>query len=168
MLFSNYSAFLNAINTYLWIATVCAPLTMYLLNYGSKSYFIGAIVWCVSHFINLNIEKPLWDFTSQHGMIYWFSVYATIDAICLTLIYVLHKKSSIKVGFTSLSIALCFSALAIIQVARYIDGMVIGTNVLGFIYKTAINTGNLVCTVVLTVPVIMAMYFNLRSVTVGK
>ncbi|MBD1584847.1 hypothetical protein [Pseudoalteromonas sp. S16_S37] len=162
-MFSNYSELLNELNNYLWVTTVCFPIATLLLSQGSKSYFIGAVVWCVSQFISFRIEESLWNFAKDHGVVYWFSTFATIDAVSITLIFLLHNKLKTKVGYEAFSIALCFACVCFVQIARYVDGIVLQTKVLGTFYKVAINTGNLVSAIILALPLIVFCSVKVKS-----
>ncbi|MCF2910779.1 hypothetical protein L1285_20945 [Pseudoalteromonas sp. DL2-H2.2] len=162
-MFSNYSELLNELNTYLWVATVCFPILVFLIGAGSRSYFIGAVVWCVSQFISLKIEGPLWEIAKKHDIVLWFGTYATIDALCVTLIFLLHNKLKLKVGYEAFSIALCLAFVCFSQIARYTDGVILQTKVLGTFYKVAINTGNLASAVVLSLPLIMALLKKVKG-----
>ncbi|MEK0158667.1 hypothetical protein WLQ65_05840 [Pseudoalteromonas piscicida] len=162
-MFSNYSELLNELNNYLWITTVCFPIAAILLSQGSRSYFIGATVWCVSQFISFRIEGPLWKLAKEQDVVYWFGTFATIDAVSITLIFLLHNKLKCKVGYEAFSIALCFAFVCFVQIARYIDGVVLETKLLGEFYKVAINTGNLVSAVILALPLVVFCLGKVRS-----
>ncbi|TMP27185.1 hypothetical protein CWB99_15825 [Pseudoalteromonas rubra] len=162
-MFANYVDELHSLNTWIWCLSLVAPILMFSKRLGSRSYYITAITWLITQFINLRIESYLFALSKEAGFIFWFGSWATIDAISITLIYAFHVQLKAKVEFEAMSVMIAYAFLGMVQIIYYFDAVVIQTRIFESAYQIAINTGNVVITLILTLPLCKALYQRLRS-----
>lgn len=163
-----YSELLYQLNNWLWLISIVIPVLVFFSGSSSQSYLIVAIIWCASQFINLKIEPWLWDFATADpdNIIYWFSTWASVDAICIALVVFAHKYLNIKIDFEAFSISICLAGLAFLQIAVYLDGVVWQTKMIQEAYTIGVNTGNVANCLILLFPLIATTqeYMNKRKV----
>lgn len=164
-MFPDYENKLHEINTWIWLVSVIAPMVMYGIKIGSRSYYIAAVVWVLSQFINLRIEPFLNEFvsSSDDNLIYWYATWATLDVLCIFVIFFVHWRHKISIGFTSLSIIVAYSLLALLQTIRHFELDLFGTHHLTQLYTVGINTGNIAITVIITMPLLIFIWKNKLS-----
>lgn len=73
----------------------------------------------------------------------WYIGYALTNVLLVTAVVLISKKEGLKFDYASRLMATSFLTLAVIQVVRYIDRIVIETDLLGVAYSIAIPTINL-------------------------
>ncbi|MBD1584887.1 hypothetical protein [Pseudoalteromonas sp. S16_S37] len=151
-----YSELLYQLNNWLWLISIVIPILVFFAGRSSQSYLIVATVWCASHFINLKLEPWLWELATSRSdnLIYWFSTWASIDALCIALIVMAHRYVNIKLDFEAFSISVCLAGLAFLQIATYLDGVVWQTKLLQEAYTVGVNTGHVANSVILLFPLI--------------
>jgi len=150
---------LHEINTWIWLVSIIAPFSMYCLKIGSRSYYIAAAVWVISQFLNLRIEPYLDAIVSvsREHLVYWYGTWATLDVICIFVIYFAHIRHKTGIGFTSLSVMFAYAALGFMQIVRYLEVSFFETNYLSSLYTLGINSGNIAISTLIALP--LACYF---------
>jgi hypothetical protein len=86
----------------------------------------------------------------------WHFIFASCDFIAALLILQIHRRESIPVGFPSLSFMVTFVAFCFVQAARYLDLVVLDTNLLETGHRLVVNTLNFGLLVFLCHPAYMA------------
>ncbi len=155
-MFPDYLNKLHEINTWIWLISVIAPLVMYCLKIGSRSYYIASAVWVLSQFLNLRIEPYLNEIVSasRDNLVFWYGTWATLDVLCIFVIYYAHIRHKACIGFTSLSVMFAYSALGLLQIARFFELEIFGTHHLSTLYTLGINSGNLAISSLIALPLV--------------
>jgi hypothetical protein len=85
----------------------------------------------------LVIEPIIYAPTGQVGLdrFIWYGGFAAIDALAIVCTNCLHNRHEIKLSEASLLISLSFFVLMLLQVLRYFDRQVLGTDALGGFYR---------------------------------
>lgn len=73
----------------------------------------------------------------------WYIGYALTDVLLVVSVVYIAKKEKLKFDYASRLMAISFLALATVQVVRYIDRIILETDVLGAAYSIAIPTINI-------------------------
>ncbi|WP_046007414.1 hypothetical protein [Pseudoalteromonas rubra] len=157
-MFPDYVNKLHEINTWIWLFSVIAPIAMYCLKIGSRSYFIAAAVWILSQFLNLRIEPYLDKIVNHENLVYWYGTWATIDVLCIFAIHFAHIIRNLKIGFTAMSVIVAYAALGLLQVGRFLELELIGSHALSEIYTLGVNTGNIAISTLLTAPIAVFLF----------
>ncbi len=164
-MFPDYLNKLHEINTWIWLISVIAPLVMYCLRIGSRSYYIASAVWVVSQFLNLRIEPYLDEIVSasRDNLVFWYGTWATLDVLCIFVIYFAHTRHKVCIGFTSLSVMIAYAILGLLQTLRYLELELFETHHLSSLYTLGINTGNVTISTVIAIPLLVYIWKNKLS-----
>ena len=116
-----------------------------------KSTQLSLAVLILANFL-MDLSEPLILSIDDVGFrrTMWYTTFVIFNTFAIISIYASHAITRVKLSKISITIGLSFLALSSIQILRYFDRMIIGTDVLGPIYKSSIVSIN-VCVVLVVV-----------------
>lgn len=123
-------------------------LTVYLGFFRVFNSFVcvmsASIVVCCVHYV---YEKFLLDLSRYEEyrdlvVILWYNGFAITDVLLVVFVVRTCNLKGVEMDVVTKMICLSFLALAFIQIARYFDRIIIGTDKLGFLVHTGIPTIN--------------------------
>jgi uncharacterized membrane protein (DUF485 family) len=126
-----------------FVGTLCCLIfivALFIKKNALDSIRISLVVWLGFNLVMLFIEPLIYAPTGQIGLdrFIWYGGFAALDALAIFCINCLHKRQKIKLNEVSLLISLAFFVIMLLQVARYFDRQVLGTDVLGDVYSKGI------------------------------
>ncbi|WP_462171109.1 hypothetical protein [Pseudoalteromonas xiamenensis] len=162
-MYHDYLTKLYEVNTWIWVFSLVAPLIMFYLKIGSRSYFIAALVWLISQLLNLKLEPVLFRLSKEIDFLFWFGSWAVIDALCISLIYLIHLRLKAKIEPVAMNVIYTYASLATLQLVYYVDAVLLGTRYLSEIYKVGVNVGNILIVTFLALPLIQRHFLKLKN-----
>lgn len=118
-----------------WIATIFMIVAGIFIR-ADKSSLISLTVWTFAQLLMVRIAvdiNAVEDIETKRHL--WYTTWIVFDAISIWLLLLIHQKLGIARSKLSTFIAVSFFSLLIIQAGRYIDRLVLDTNILGGLYK---------------------------------
>lgn len=154
----DYSEVLYQIGNLTWVGYVFALSCVFYLKIGSKSYYFGVLVLVVAN-LAMQVTEPLLVELSRQGnrelvRSLWYPTWTAFNLASIYAIYLLHVRARCSITFESTSLVISFTALSLLQFARYFDQIFFETNYLVEFYKVAINSINLGCFVIAIWPLL--------------
>lgn len=156
------------------LALVIVSLFAYIVVFNSRNSFVLSaglyVALCLIHQLFDYHIMSLADINRVTAAQMWYFGFAVTDFIYVLLVYKIHDKLNLKADKVSRFILTGFIVLGLIQVARYIDRIVIDTNYLAEFYQVSIPAINVSVTALIAfssaVSIIIHYYkkLNTRSV----
>lgn len=160
-----YSQFLFELNNFIWLGYLLVLLLTFLLRLGERSYYIGSTIVVIVTLTMQVIEPVLIGLSKEHPYFVWYAwhfIFASCDFIAAVMIYKIHRTESTPVGFVSMSIMVTFVIFCFVQAARYLDLVILKTNVFSESHRIVVNTLNLGLLVFLCHPTFIALKARIR------
>lgn len=151
----NIRDFIQTYGLYIQIIALAA----YIIKIRKVSAFIVCVVilllFTVFHYF---YEKQLLVMAQQDNLRalvsnLWYLGFAYTDAFLVLLVLVICRKRSLKIDRITRLILLSYISLGLIQIARYIDRIIYGTDKLGSFYSIAIPSINISITALICLSV---------------
>ncbi|UML92124.1 hypothetical protein [Shewanella xiamenensis] len=136
-------SFILNLAPYFWM--VCFfTLLAGLLTRLDKSSLITLTIWLVSGLLMDKIAPLLMEVEDKRiARTLWYLTWVVIDIACIALILLTHKQFQLAVSKFTLMVSTTYLALMIVQGARYIDRMVLKTDLLSTFYMYAVPVLNI-------------------------
>lgn len=137
--------FIIELAEYLWILCIFS-LLLTLLWPAGKSARITVLIWIVSNLGQDRLAPLLMgiaDTDLELARLVWYPSWIFIQTATLVVIWRIHKMSSWPVEGVSKFICLTLLVHSIVQLARFTDRIVLGTDLLGELYKYGIPSLNI-------------------------
>ena len=140
-----WDQYLRDIDNVLWIGYGVCFLIWMIKDRTVNSFLISfGIVVCFNGIMYLSVPY-LYSTTDSVDInrFIWYFTFALIDVIAVVLLLKVHKILNIKLDKNGLAIATLFILLMFFQFFRYVDRQILGTDLLGDVYKFGIPTINI-------------------------
>jgi len=133
----SYISLVYEIANYLWIATILVIIAGVYFK-ANSSTLISLTLWLIIDLIAYQVAPKITAMDGDIKLHVWYTTWIAFDAIGIWLLLLLHTKLRIAISKLSLFTAISFFALLLLQAARYIDRIVLETNMLAELYKFCI------------------------------
>jgi hypothetical protein len=109
-------------------------------NRTVNSFFICFIVWIIANFLMNIIEPALYQATGNVNLdrFIWYFSFALIDFIAIYTIFRWHKFERLNYNRDSIVVCLLLAILMFLQMVRYIERQVFGSDLLKDVYRDGI------------------------------
>ncbi|WP_100656924.1 hypothetical protein [Alteromonas flava] len=137
----------------------------YILNFRRADTFVylcvGILLLTPAHYVYEQYLLELAILPENQAFVRnaWYIGFAITDIAFVAIVVLLARKAQLKFDFASKVLAYSFVSLAFIQLFRYVDRIVLETDMLGWFYRTSvptINSGVTLLIVVFTLGMIAA------------
>ncbi|MBZ9610787.1 hypothetical protein [Rheinheimera maricola] len=156
----DYSNFLFQVGNYTWLGYMLATFLVVVLNLADKSYYFGSAVLIMSNLAMQVTEPALMRLVNDYNsliVLVWYPVWALYAMVSVYVIYLLHVRAKLTMGFVASSMMISFAGLCTLQVVRFFDRLVFQTDLLGVVYKIGINSINIGCLFILLFPIAISL-----------
>lgn len=112
---------------------------------------IGILVMTPLHVVYENYLLALSENESMRTLVrnLWYFGFALTDVLLVTIVVLLTKKGQVKLDLTTKALMASFILMAFIQVAGYVDQVVINADYLANFYMTSIPIINIGVTIII-------------------
>lgn len=133
-------------------------------NRSVNSFLLSFFVLVAFKGVMWAIEPLIYAPTGDRGLdrFIWYFSFAFIEFLAVYTISYLHKIVSVKLNRDAVVIVVSFVLLMFMQFSRYLDRQIIGSDILGDVYKFGVPTINIM--VLLYVLFAVVMQSNERKV----
>lgn len=133
-----------SIDKILWFMTFIIFVSSLFFRLDASTR-IALAIWVIGNLIMDLLSPFLMEASSGRGAsnAIWYGAWSFINVLCLWCIYKLHSIYYLDAGKFARYVMVCFLALSAIQIIRYADRIVLGTDLLADIYRFGIIAINI-------------------------
>ena len=133
-----------------------------------SAFFYCAIAVILFTFIQYHLEKELLILAQNPNfeqVVYnaWYLGFAYLDAVFVILVIYICRKSALPIDNVTRMILLSYFTLGFMQIARYVDRIIMESNSLGEIYSIVIPTINISVTLLICGHCIYVLLMGLKT-----
>lgn len=134
----------------------------------SSAFFYCTLAVLLFTFIQFHLEKELLILAQNpqfEQVVYnaWYLGFAYIDAVFVILVIYVCRKNALPIGNITRMILLSYVTLGCMQIARYIDRIIMESNTLGELYSIVIPTINISVTLLICGHCIYVLLMGLKN-----
>ncbi|NQY64098.1 MAG: hypothetical protein HRT38_10270 [Alteromonadaceae bacterium] len=143
---------LENIDSYIWMGYAVCLMIWLIKDRVVNSFLVSISVVVIVNGIMFLGAPYLFNISDsiELSRFIWYFTFALIDILAVILLLKIHKFFHIKLDKNGLGIAAIFILLMILQFVRYVDRQILGTDLLGDVYKFGIPLINIFTLLFLT------------------
>ncbi|NRQ42776.1 hypothetical protein HRH59_09460 [Rheinheimera sp. YQF-2] len=171
MNWSEIDAVLFSLDKIIFIAYFVLLILVMLFQRKVSSFVITLVVLSVANGAMTSLSPMLYQFSSQPGMAYkftWYASFALIDMLAVFLLYKFHYLLKQSVSFVANLTGMFFVMLATLQTFRFIDRFIFDAEVFQQIYRYGIPSLNIVQVSVVVISLIYEFKLSQRYLKAGS
>jgi hypothetical protein len=147
---------------------VCACVAYIFYTRKTSAFFYCTLAVILFTFIQYHLEKELLILAQNpqfEQLVYnaWYLGFAYIDAVFVILLIYVCKKQSLPVDNITRMILLSYVTLGCMQIARYVDRIIMESDSLGELYRIVIPTINISVTLLICGHCIYVLIMGLKT-----